>query len=258
MSLVKENVVNNPVVAPANRLKDKVAVISGGTRGIGLAVAKAYVREGAKVVIASRSGAELKTALAELKDLGGDATATQVDLNSEDSCRMFINGALRQYAKIDILVNNAGILGPRTPILQYTTKDWDNVMRTNLDVVFWNTRAALGTMIPCNQGTIINVTSGVGTKGRAGWGAYAVSKAGVINLTEVVSEEVSKYNIRVNCINPGPTRTMMREEAFPQEDPNTLPKPEDIVNPFIYLASDVSRGVTGMVLESRDWVGRSF
>jgi len=258
MSLVNEKKQTKPVVDPAGRLDGKVALITGGTRGIGLAIAKAYAREGAKIVIASRTSSELKSALGELKEMGANATATKIDLNTFDNCRSLCNATLRAYGKIDVLVNNAGVLGPREDIIKYRLDDWENVMRVNLDAVFWMTKVALGSMIPENQGSIINVTSGVAEKGRARWGAYAVSKAAVQNLTEVVSEEVHRFNIRVNCVNPGPTRTMMREEAYPKEDPSTLPGPEDIVNPFIYLASDVSKGVSGTVFESRDWMGRTF
>lgn len=247
-----------PVVAPANRLAGKVALVTGGTRGIGLAVAKAYAREGAKLVIASRTSSELKNTLAEIKALGADVTATRVDLSTRAACESLYTGAIRAYGKVDILVNNAALLGPIVPIVNYPADDWDRVMRTNIDSIFWLTKAVLGNMIPNNGGSIINVVSGVGVKGRANWGAYAVSKAAVINFTETISEEISKYGIRINCINPGPTRTMMREEAFPKEDPATLPHPDEIVNPFIYLASDVAKGTSGMTLQASDWVGRQF
>jgi NAD(P)-dependent dehydrogenase (short-subunit alcohol dehydrogenase family) len=249
---------SNAVVAPAGRLKGKVALITGGTRGIGFAVAQAYVREGAKVILAARKTAELTTATQVLKEQGGDVTASKIDLNSAAACEALYTGAIRAYGRIDILVNNAAILGPISKIAQYRPEEWELVMKTNLDVVYWLSRAVLGTMIPANTGSIINVTSGVGSKGRAGWGAYAVSKAAVNCFTEVLSEEVSQYGIRVNCVDPGATRTEMRAQAFPKEDPATLPKPEEIVNPFIYLASDASKGLTGSILKATDWVGRSF
>lgn len=246
------------VVTPANRLAGKVALITGGTRGIGFAVAKAYVAEGAKVIIASRTSEELKIALNQLKDMGADATAIKANLTSRDACESLYTAAIRSYGKIDVLVNNASILGPMSTIVNYPPAEWAAVMDANLNAPFWLTRAVLGTMIPANTGSIINVTSGVAAKGRAKWGAYAVSKAALLNLTEVLADEVKGYNVRVNAINPGPTRTMMRAEAFPKEDPATLPAPEDIVNPFIYLASDVSKGVTGTALDAKDWFGRSF
>ncbi len=258
MTLTKEAPTNSNVIAPAGRLQGKVAVITGGTRGIGLAVAQAYVREGAKVVIASRTSSELKIALGILKDMGAEATATKVDLHSEDACKALYFGTLRSYGRIDVLVNNAAVLGPLTPIGSYPGDDWAKVMQTNLNVVYWMSKAALGSMIPSNSGSIINVVSSVAKKGRANWGAYSVSKAAVVNLSEVMAEENAKYNIRVNCVNPGATRTMMRAEAMPREDPATLPSTDDVVNPFIYLATDVSRGLTGSVLDAKDWFGRQF
>lgn len=258
MSMTKEAVSKPAVVTPAGRLKGKVALITGGSRGIGLSVAKAYVREGARVVIAARTGDELKTALGILKDLGGDATGIRIDLDSAESCRSLYMGAVRSYGRIDVLVNNAGRLGPIAPIVNYPDDEWQAVMRTNTDCVYWLSKAVLSTMIPQNGGSIINVVSSVGEKGRARWGAYSVSKAAVINLTEVIAEEVGQYGIRANAINPGATRTMMRAEAFPGENPETLPSPDEIVNPFIYLASDASRGASGLTLEARDWMGRTF
>lgn len=240
---------SSAVIAPADRLAGKVALISSGTRGIGLAVAKAYIREGAKVVIASPTTDDLMASLAMLKGMGGDATGTRVDLDSAAACESLYNGALRAYGKIDILVNSASVTGPAAPILNYQTKDWAEVLRLNLDVVFWLTKAVLGTMIPGNGGSIINITSALAKKGRANWGAYSVAKAGVENLTEVLSEEVAEYNIRINCVDPGATRD--------ESNPNA-PRVEDVLNPFIYLASDASRGVTGLHLESGDWMGREF
>lgn len=249
---------NSPVVEPANRLAGKVALITGGTKGIGLAVAKAFAAEGAKLVIAARDSQQLRISLNMLKELGAEATAAKADLESREGCEALYTGAIRQYGKIDILVNNAAILGPMEPIRDYPADEWSSVMRTNLDSVFWLSKAVIGSMVPNNGGSIINVISGVAFTGRAKWGAYAVSKAAVLNLTQVMADELKEFNVRVNAINPGPTRTMMRAEAYPKEDPKSLPAPEDIVNPFIYLGADVSKGVTGEALDSRDWIGKSF
>jgi NAD(P)-dependent dehydrogenase (short-subunit alcohol dehydrogenase family) len=249
MVATKEAVKSTSVVEPAGRLKGKVALITGGTRGLGLAIAKAYAREGAKIVIASRTPGELKLAVDEIKALGADVTAAKIDLNGQAACEGLYNGAIRSYGKIDVLVNNASIPGPRTPILTYSGKDWTAVMRLNLDVVFWLSKAALGTMIPSNGGCIINVSAAVAQQGQAKWGAYSVAKAGVVNLTQILAEEVAQYNIRVNAVDPG----QIRSESAP-----TAPAADDVVNPFLYLASDASKGVTGLQIEAADWIGRSF
>jgi NAD(P)-dependent dehydrogenase (short-subunit alcohol dehydrogenase family) len=112
-------------------------------------------------------------------------------------------------------------------------------------------------MVPQNAGSIINVSSGVGRRGREKWGAYAVSKFGIEGMTQVLAEEMKPYKIRVNSVNPGPTRTEMRAKAYPGEDPHTLPAPADITNAFVYLASDFSQGVTGEQFDARDWMGRA-
>jgi NAD(P)-dependent dehydrogenase (short-subunit alcohol dehydrogenase family) len=113
-------------------------------------------------------------------------------------------------------------------------------------------------MLERRSGSIINVTSGVGRQGKARWGAYAVSKAGLENFTQVLADEVSQTGIRVNSVNPAATRTRMRAEAYPTEDPLTLPAAEEITPIFVYLASDASGGVTGQSLEARDWLGRNI
>jgi NAD(P)-dependent dehydrogenase (short-subunit alcohol dehydrogenase family) len=120
------------------------------------------------------------------------------------------------------------------------------------------TRAVLPIMLERRSGSIINVTSGVGRKGKARWGAYAVSKAGLECFTQVLADEVSQTGIRVNSVNPAGTRTRMRAEAYPTEDPLALPVAEEITPIFVYLASDASAAVTGQSLEARDWLGRDI
>jgi NAD(P)-dependent dehydrogenase (short-subunit alcohol dehydrogenase family) len=133
---------------------------------------------------------------------------------------------------------------------------WEGVLKTNLTSVFTVTQEVLKLMVPRREGSIINVSSGVGRVGNARWGAYAVSKFGVEGLTQVLADEVKDYGIRVNAVNPGGTRTEMRAKAYPEEDPMTLPTPEEITGVFVYLASTKSRGVTGKSFEAREWVNQ--
>jgi len=123
--------------------------------------------------------------------------------------------------------------------------------------MFGVTKEALRMMIPQKEGSIINLSSGVGRVGKARWGAYAVSKFGVEGFTQLLAEEMKEHNIRVNAVNPGGTRTDMRAEAYPQEDPLTLPAPDEITKVFVYLASPESEGVTGKSFEARDWLKKS-
>lgn len=249
---------NKNVIEPNGRLAGKVAVVTGATRGIGYAIAKAFVREGAKIVVVSRTNEEIKSRVAEFAAMGADAAGALCDVSDPGQAQRLYLAATRTFGRIDVLVNNASMLGPRKAIVDYPYEQWKQVLNANLDSAFNVIKGALGTMIPQNAGSIINVSSGVGHKGRGKWGAYAVSKGALETLTEVLADELQPCGIRVNTVNPGPVRTAMRAEAFPKEDPATLVDPDDIVNAFIYLASDASKGVSGMHLESKDWMGRTF
>jgi len=167
-----------------------------------------------------------------------------------------VGAAVERYGTVHVLVNNASLLGSRVAIADYPISDWEEVMRVNLTGVFLLTQQVLQVMIPQRQGSIINVSSGVGRAGKARWGAYACAKAGVEGLTQVLADEVRDYGIRVNSVNPAATRTAMRAAAYPDEDPLTLPTAEEITPIFVYLASDDSAGVTGKALEARRWMKR--
>jgi NAD(P)-dependent dehydrogenase (short-subunit alcohol dehydrogenase family) len=205
-----------------------VAVVTGASRGIGAAVAAAFETEGVSVVRASRSE-------------GCDVS------REEDVARLFA-----RLERLDILVNNAGILMPRRPMVEVTTREWDESMAVNLRGVFLYTRAALRLMIPQRTGLIINVSSGAGKRPAPEWGAYAVAKWGVEGLTKTVAEEVKEFGIKVVAINPGGTRTRMRAQAYPDEDPMTLKTPEQLAEFFVALAAGKMRFRTG---ESIDYPG---
>jgi len=234
-------------------LPGKVALVTGGSRGIGRAVASAYVREGASVVICARDEAELNRAVAEMKHEGGEITGCAGDVSRIDDVKRMVQTTVRRYGGIHVLVNNAGILGPRVAVAEYPLDSWQEVIRINLTGPFVVTQEVLKVMMPNGQGSIINVSSGVGRFGKARWGAYAVSKFGVEGLTQVLAEELKESGIRVNSVNPGATRTAMRARAYPAEDPNKLPAPEEITDVFVYLASDVSSGVSGTSLDAQEW-----
>ena len=139
------------------------------------------------------------------------------------------------------------------PIAEYPEAAWEEVLRVNLTGLFFVTKEVLQIMIPKRRGSIINVSSGVGRVGRARWGAYAVSKFGLEGFTRMLADEVKELGIRVNAVNPGPTRTEMRAEAYPEEDPMTLKMPGEITEVFIYLASDESAEESGQSLDAQDW-----
>ena len=235
-------------------LEGKVALITGGSRGIGKAVAMAYAREGAKVFICSRKAANLKKAAAEIRSVGGEVSWCAADISKMREVKRLVREVCHTYGTIHMLVNNASILGPREPIVRYPLSSWEEVVKVNLTALFLVTREVLKIMIPQKEGSIINLSSGVGRVGKARWGAYAASKFGVEGFTQVLADEVKEWNIRVNAVNPGGTRTEMRAKAYPDEEPLTLPVPEDITGVFLYLAGAESRKVTGKSFDARDWL----
>ena len=163
------------------------------------------------------------------------------------------DGVKQNFGRIDILVNNAAILGERTNIADYPIDVWEKVININLNGVFYFSHEVVKYMMTQGNGSIIMVSSSVGRKGRARWGAYAVSKFGVEGLVQVLADELKDTGIRVNSVNPGPLATKMRKQAYPNEDQSKLKKPEEIVDIFIYLASDESNGITGMQFDAQDF-----
>lgn len=240
---------------PGKKLAGNVALVTGATRGIGKAVAAAYAREGARVFICARNEQEVAATVRELRRDIADAEVDgwAGDVGKETDARRIVEAVVKKFGSIHTLVNNASLLGPRLPLVEYPVAQWEEVIRVNLNGVFFVTQPVAKRMIAQHQGSIINVSSGVGRIGKAHWGAYAVSKFGVEGLTQVLADEVKKFGVRVNSVNPGPTRTEMRAKAYPQEDPLTLPTPEEITPIFVYLASAESINVTGQTLEAQDW-----
>ena len=238
-------------------LTGKVALITGASRGIGKAIALAYAKEGAKVFICARKRAELARAAREIRAAGGEVRWLAADITKTTEVKRLVREARRRYGTIHILVNNASMLGPREPVASYPLAAWEEVLKTNLTALFLLTREALRLMIPQREGSIINLSSGVGRVGKARWGAYAASKFGVEGFTQLLADEMKDSNIRVNAVNPGGTRTEMRAQAYPDEDPLTLPTPAEITGVFVYLASSDSLGVTGKSFDARDWPEKS-
>ena len=234
------------------KLRNKTAVITGGSKGIGRAVAKAFVTEGASVVICGRNETDLIDANAELS-IYGTVDHVVVDISNRDDVERFAAIIKNRWNKLDVLVNNASILGPRLPISEYDEDLWVEVMNVNINGQFFITKALLPLMIESQNASIINLTSGVGRVGRARWGAYSVSKFAMEGFNQLLADELKEFNIRVNAVNPGGTRTNMRAQAYPDEDPLTLPEPDDIVPVFVYLASEESADITGQSYNARDW-----
>ncbi len=235
------------------RLKDKTILITGGGGGIGKVMARAFVQEGARVLICGRTRKRLETVAEEVQAPQGQLSYLTVDISKAEDLKRLAHWIDQTWGHLDVLINNAGVLGLMAPLKDYPEAVWDEVIQINLTGAFMVTHAILPLMIKAGGGSIINLSSTVGRKGRANWGAYAVSKFGLEGLTQVLADELKPYGIRVNSVNPGGTRTEMRTVAYPKEDPSKLPSPEEIMPIFIYLASDESKDVTGQALNARDW-----
>jgi len=219
------------------RLAGRTALITGATRGIGAAIARAYAAEGAKLILTGRT----EGALAEMDDAvraaGAEpATLVPFDLTDLDKIDTLAAEIGKRHGKLDILVGNAGILGSLTPIAQIDDKMWNEVLTINLTACQRLIRAFDPLLRQSDAGRAIFVTSAVGQEVRAYWSAYAVSKAALDMMVRIYAAETAKTRIRVNLVNPGGTRTGMRANAFPGEDPLTLKTPDDIAPIFVALA----------------------
>jgi NAD(P)-dependent dehydrogenase (short-subunit alcohol dehydrogenase family) len=235
-------------------LANRICLITGSSRGIGLGIARALAAQAATVALHGRDENALRKSLASLANKASHSYVA-VDLNTAGGPRKLADGFCRLYDKLDVLIHSAGLLGPKTPLASYPEDAWNEVLRINLTAPFLITQALLPVLRKAHNPSVIFISSGVGRKGRADWGAYAVSKFGVEGISQVWSEELQGEGIRVNAVNPGGTRTQMRATAYPQEDPLTLPTPEEISPIFVWLARADSQ-VTGLSLEARDWIDR--
>ncbi len=243
---------------PRVNLQDKVAIVTGGGRGVGRAVAVALAARGAAVMLNARNYEELRDTMRVITTAGGEADIYAGDLGNPEAMTGLASFTHQRFGAVDIVIFAGGVLGPRVPLEDYPVADWQRVLDVNLTGSFALAQAAVPMLAQRGGGSMVLVSSGVGRTGRAGWGAYAVSKFGVEGLAQILADEGRAHGIRANCVNPGPTRTAMRAAACPDEDPATLPAPEEIVPVFLYLASDQSRDVTGQSLDARDWMGKDY
>ncbi|NQZ14252.1 MAG: SDR family NAD(P)-dependent oxidoreductase [Alphaproteobacteria bacterium] len=219
-------------------LTGKVALITGASRGIGAAVAKAYARAGAHVVLLARTVGGLEEVDDAIRAEGGKATLMPVDLLKLEELDNLGPTLYERFGQLDIFVGNAGLLGTLGPLPHADPKEFKKVMDTNVEANFRLIRTLDPLLRASGAGRTILVSTGEGvTKGRAYWGAYSVSKAGVEALANVYAEETANTNVRVNVIDPGSVRTEMRKSAKPGEDPMSLPAPDDIVGEFLNLAA---------------------
>ncbi|HUX79494.1 MAG TPA: SDR family NAD(P)-dependent oxidoreductase [Alphaproteobacteria bacterium] len=218
------------------RLKDKIALITGASRGIGAAVAKRFAQEGAQLILVARSSSDLEAVDDEIQKYGPPAVLVPFDLTDLPRIDDFAKSIAIRFGKLDILIGNAGILGGLTPVTHIKPSIWHQVMTTNLHANWHLLRAFEPLLIQAGKARLAFVTSGVTSHPNPYWGAYAVSKSALEMMVKTYAAEVRHTGFKVNLINPGITRTAMRAEAMPGEDPLTLPAPEDITEAFVCLA----------------------
>lgn len=220
----------------SRRLDGRIALVTGASRGIGRAVARAFAREGAHVIAVARTVGALEELDDEVQALGGAATLVPLDLADGAGIDRLGGAIYERWKRLDILVGNGGVLGPLSPLAHVAPKEWDEVIQVNL-TANWRLIRSLDPLLRQSEaGRAVFVTSGVARGPRAYWGPYAVSKAALETLARIYAAEIGMTRARANLINPGPTRTAMRAKAMPGEDPDSLPSPETLEEAFLKLA----------------------
>jgi NAD(P)-dependent dehydrogenase (short-subunit alcohol dehydrogenase family) len=216
-------------------LADRIAIVTGASRGIGRATALALAQAGAHVVAIARTVGGLEELDDAVRSAGASATLVPLDLKDYDGIDRLALALNERYRKLDILVGNAGLLGPLSPLGHIEPKAWEDIFSVNV-TANWRLIRAFDVLLRGSEaGRAVFVTSGLAATAKAYWGAYAASKAALNVLARVYAAETIRTNVRVNLFNPGPTRTRMREAAMPGEDPLTLPTPEEVAAKILPL-----------------------
>ena len=246
---------------PKDLLADKTILITGASDGIGRVAAKTFAEYGAVPLLLARDRKKLEQVSDEI------VAATSISpliipfdlaLLTSESVDQLGESLLSSIPELDGILHNASLLGPKVPLRFYDAHEWDKVMHVNVTAAFLLTKLLLPTLSKSMDASVIFTSSGVGRKGRAYWGAYAVSKFATEGLMEVFADESEGISLRVNSINPGGTRTAMRATAYPAEDPSKLPLPEEHMDLYLFLMGHESRGKNGKHYDAQSWQGIDF
>jgi 3-oxoacyl-[acyl-carrier protein] reductase len=237
-------------------LKEKVALITGASQGIGRATALAFAASGAKVAVAARQAAKLEDLVKDIEAAGGEALAVPLDVADPAQVKTAFAAVLAKFGKLDVLVNNAAITKD-TLALRMKLEDWDAVLRTNLTGAYLCIQQALGAMLKARYGRIVNIASVVAQTGNAGQANYVSSKAGLIGLTRAIAVEVASRNITVNAVAPGFIETPMTDplsQELKDKMKSLIPlgrfgTDKEIASAVMFLASDEAAYITGQVLD---------
>ena len=236
-------------------LANKVAIVTGASRGIGKVIAQVFAKAGAHVICVARSEDAIKSLADEINTNGGSASHVACDISDGEAFSSLITGTAKEQGRLDVLVNNAGITQDNL-LMRMKEDQWDTVLNINLKGAFHSMKAAVRPMMKNRKGRIINITSIVGLTGNPGQSNYAASKAGLIGLSQSVAKEVATRGITVNCIAPGWIGTDMtdelstdvREQFLSRIPANRIGSPEDIAYTALFLASDEASYITGQTI----------
>jgi NAD(P)-dependent dehydrogenase (short-subunit alcohol dehydrogenase family) len=218
------------------QLEGQVAIVTGAGTGIGRSTALLLAKEGAAVVVAARTLADLESLAGEIESADGKALVVQTDVSVEEQADALVKKTIDAFGRVDILVNNAGT-NVRAPIDKVTTNDWSLILGSNLNGTFFCTRAAIPQMKAQQYGKIINVSSGAGKRGSATRAAYSAAKHGVVGFGDAVAKDMKEFGITVTAVLPGPILTPLRRRSVPDEDSNLLIGSDEVAEVIVFLAT---------------------
>lgn len=233
-------------------LNGRIILVTGASDGIGKEAALTYARHGASLILLGRNEEKLRHVAQQVKDEGQAAQWFILDMATctPEACQQLASEIATTTPHLDGVLHNAGLLGDICPMSEQDPAVWNDVMQVNVNATFYLTQALLPLLLKSDCGSLVFTSSSVGRQGRANWGAYATSKFATEGMMQVLAEEYQN-RLRVNCINPGGTRTSMRASAFPTEDPQKLKTPADIMPLYLWLMGDDSRRKTGMTFDAQ-------
>ena len=241
--------------APDKLLKDKIILVTGAGDGIGKAAAKTFAQHGATVILLGKTIEKLEVVYDEIEQANGLKPAIY-PMNLEGATAKDFEDMQvtldNEFGQLDGILHNAALLGTLMPISQFDMAHWGKVMQVNLNAPYMLTRTCLPLLEKSDSASVIFTTDDVGIQGKAYWGAYAISKAAVNNMMQIFADELeTNTSIRFNSINPGPVATNMRAKAYPGQDPSHLPKPNDIMNAYLYLMGRDSAAINGEIIKAQ-------
>ena len=227
--------------------RDKVAIVTGASQGLGAEIARQFAKKGASVVLVARTYSKIKQIADEIMASGGKALACTADISKEEDVKNFVKQTLATFGKVDILVNNAAA-HKAIPVKDLSLEDWNLQINVNLTGTFLCSREVLGPMMAQKSGKIINISSSSAKYFFPGFGAYAASKGGIVSFTQTLAEEVKEYNIQVNAIYLGLTNTEYTRSRM-NVDPSTMLQPAQVADVVLFLASEESSAIVGAAID---------